>query len=68
MVELATEDGSSLATAGAPPAMAHVTSRQRPMMTATTLAAAFTTAPCSSRARRSSRHGSLSFTSRSRHW
>ena len=38
MVELATEDGSSLATAGAPPATAHATSRQRPMMTAATLA------------------------------
>ena len=47
MDELATEDGSLLAAAGAPPATAHVTSRQRPMMIATTLAAAFTTAPCS---------------------
>ena len=37
MDELATEDGSLLATAGAPPATAHATTRQRPMMIATTL-------------------------------
>ena len=36
MVELATDDGSSLATAGAPPATAHATTRQRPTMTAAT--------------------------------
>ena len=41
-------DPTAVSSAGAPPAMAHVTSRQRLMMIAAILAAAFTTAPCSS--------------------
>ncbi len=45
IVELATDDGSSLATAGAPPATAQATTRQRPTMTATTFPIALIPTP-----------------------